>query len=415
MLSSIVTIGALFVALSANFDSFPIIVFGRALFGIANSSLETVQSKIIAEWFVGKQLALVMGLYLSVARLGTFTGQITTIPVGNASGWWGWGLWVPVFFCLACTFMSIAYLIMTLHIESRRKVYRTQRKRSNSLSSGSTRRYHPFKWAAIFHLPGIFWLLCCVEYIQAGLLTSFIGTATDLIQSKFGKSASVAAYNAAVGQVLPICVFPLVGFFIDRYGHRLSVNVASSFALLLCMVLLGFSRITPIIPLLLFSVGLSLGPVSMLTSIPLLIPPTEGMGIAAVGTATGLWKCFNNAGSTVFDILVGLIQDNTPENEYNGVYGHVLYFYVSMAAFAIILGFAMIIVDKHNGWKSLLQRPGKDTTMAKLKELYDERIAGGRMNKSKFYRRIVPLSVFGLSVVSSWVMFFTFSVGAGKF
>ena len=67
--------------------------------------------------------------------------------------------------------------------------------------------------------------------------------------------------------------------------------------------LIGFSYTNPIVGLSIFSVSLTVGPIALISAVPLLLP------LSAVGTALGLYKCGINVGATIMDPLSGLIQD----------------------------------------------------------------------------------------------------------
>lgn len=65
--------------------------------------------------------------------------------------------------------------------------------------------------------------------------------------------------------------------------------------------------------------------------IPLLVPRQ-----ASIGTAFGIWKAVNSAGSTILDVAGGAIQDLTPTgvNQYNNVF----YLMIAMKAIDVIYG-----------------------------------------------------------------------------
>ncbi|CAG8578995.1 2612_t:CDS:2 [Gigaspora margarita] len=79
--------------------------------------------------------------------------------------------------------------------------------------------------------------------------------------------------------------------------------ISSAVFLTASIYLLGFTLLTPVIGMLLFSISLSLGPVTTLSSIPIILP------LDYVGTGLGIVKSCSNIGSTLFDIIGGILQD----------------------------------------------------------------------------------------------------------
>ncbi|KAJ1509410.1 hypothetical protein HMI55_007386 [Coelomomyces lativittatus] len=51
-------------------------IFGRCLFGIGSETLAVAQQRITTKWFIGNELALAVGINLSVARLGSVINDV---------------------------------------------------------------------------------------------------------------------------------------------------------------------------------------------------------------------------------------------------------------------------------------------------------------------------------------------------
>jgi len=56
---------------------------GFAIFGVGVEVAGITVSKIIVKWFKGKEMALAMGLQMSVARLGTMLAMIAPVPLAT--------------------------------------------------------------------------------------------------------------------------------------------------------------------------------------------------------------------------------------------------------------------------------------------------------------------------------------------
>lgn len=116
-----------------------------------------------------------------------------------------------------------------------------------------------------------------------------------------------AGYTSAIGQILPIVLSPLVGALVDLYGYRMHYVTATGVIYVLVYVLLQFTQVHPLVPLIVSSFSLSFNALPFLASIPLLVPDQK-----LFGTCFGLWYSFQQAGQVITDIAAGAIQDATP-------------------------------------------------------------------------------------------------------
>ncbi|CAG8770377.1 2670_t:CDS:2, partial [Funneliformis caledonium] len=126
----------------------------------------------------------------------------------------------------------------------------------------------------------------------------------ELIKIRWNLTDEIAAYNSSISQLFPIILSPFLGYLLDRFGNRSLTLIVSAVFLIISICLLGFTlAFTPIIGMAFFSISLSLGQVASLTSILILLP------LDYIGTALGIYKSSSNIGLTIYDIIVGLLQD----------------------------------------------------------------------------------------------------------
>lgn len=78
--SCFVCIGQVIFALGGIFNAFWLMELGRFVFGIGGESLAVAQNTYAVSWFKGKELNLVFGLQLSMARIGSTVNM-------NLMGW----------------------------------------------------------------------------------------------------------------------------------------------------------------------------------------------------------------------------------------------------------------------------------------------------------------------------------------
>jgi MFS family permease len=110
ILAMLVTIGHAFFCFGVQFKSFHSILFGRFIFGLGGESLTVAQSRLVTDWFRGRELALAIGLTLSVARFGTVFNNILSPGFAVAFGISG-ATWIGFISCiwsLVCTCLTIS-------------------------------------------------------------------------------------------------------------------------------------------------------------------------------------------------------------------------------------------------------------------------------------------------------------------
>lgn len=105
----LVTLGQGIFSLGVQVKSFPLILLGRFVFGLGGESLTVAQSRLVTDWFRGRELALAIGLTLSVARFGTVINNILSPSFALSYGLSG-AVWIGFYSCvwsLLCTLLTI--------------------------------------------------------------------------------------------------------------------------------------------------------------------------------------------------------------------------------------------------------------------------------------------------------------------
>lgn len=76
LFSALVMVGQLICAIGCQYTSINIMLLGRMVFGLGGECLNICQNAIIVKWFSSSQLALPMGLTISVSRFGSVLNDI---------------------------------------------------------------------------------------------------------------------------------------------------------------------------------------------------------------------------------------------------------------------------------------------------------------------------------------------------
>ena len=204
---------------------------------------------------------------------------------------------------------------------------------------------------------------------------------SDLIYVRFGSTKLVAAYISSLSEFLPMFLPFFIGILMDKKGERVKLIFFTIIAAAVSLFALCFSSINPIIPVLLLSLSISTGPLSLLSSIPLILPQD------VLGIANGLFKSGANIMGVIQDIMVGMIQDKWNDYDYSIV------FLLFMSSLALLLGFVLNFINKKH-WNGLLNYN------------LEERMASShfedKMNDKVNY---FPLSVLIILLILSWILF----------
>lgn len=102
-----------------------------------------------------------------------------------------------------------------------------------------------------------------------------------------GTSTLAAGYNSSLQGVVPIILTPLAGLFFDKFGWRMVFVSWTAILYVIVFVLLGFTRVHPLAPILISSFALVTNALAFIASIPVLVGDD-----ALLGTAFGIWKAF---------------------------------------------------------------------------------------------------------------------------
>ncbi|KAI8096300.1 major facilitator superfamily domain-containing protein [Halteromyces radiatus] len=388
--SMMTVMGSLLTTLAAQSDTYALMVVGRLVFGIGSGLIVIMQQSILSKWFRTHHLSVAIGWQLSMSHMASFLGQVVSNPLADATGSWVSPFWLSFGLCVFSIVTNIIYAGTLLHLQPKTKKEKEKKKRSIN---------------GILHFPFIFWLIISIEFIYAGLWSAFQTVTTELVMMRLATSQTLAGYQASLSQVIPFVLSPILGLIIDIWGVRISILGLSGICYLLSCYLLGWrTDVHPTVGLVFFSLSLACGPLTMITSIAMLLPA------AYIGTGLGIYKSINSTGTSILDILVGVVQDHTPGH----TYAQVMLLFILLAAF----GFALIILlwalQRWN-YHHLLECK-KSIRMLKMKEASATEQALVRQGILPYdgtpvaKLHYIYLSLFFISILVAWILFFVYSV-----
>jgi MFS family permease len=136
---------------------------------------------------------------------------------------------------------------------------------------------------------------------------------------------------------------PIFGWLVDRYGRRATLMMAGSLLLIPCHLLIGFTRVLPVLPIFVVGIALSLVPAALWAAIPMMVPEKR------LGTAFGVIGYIQNVGLMLFPYIAGRISDaHTVQTVIDGQSVAVVDYRATMLMFALLgaVGFLFSVLLK---------------------------------------------------------------------
>lgn len=278
-------------------------IFGRFLFGLGAETLYVAINKVLVKWFKGKELALSMGLSLSVARFGTAAGILFSPVLIEAKTGWTTAPWFGTMLVMVSLLSFLSYLFLDVKYDKDPKS--REGETTEEQKEDTTQKTE--KAGDIFTLlrnPSLWFItLLCMTFYSA--VFPFMGFATDFIQNKFGYSNQLSSLIVTILPFGTILFTPLFGWYCDKKGKSASVMVLGSFMLVLVHITLSLTTITPLIPMFVLGIAFSLIPAAMWPSVAKIVPNDS------LGTAYGFMFFIQNLGLWGIPALMGMVLDMT--------------------------------------------------------------------------------------------------------
>jgi predicted MFS family arabinose efflux permease len=282
--------------------SFPAVASGRLLSGTGAVLMNVLLTKMVADWFSGRETATAMAVLVTSWPVGIALGLLGFVPLANLFGWPA-VMVVAAVACLACLLA-----IVVLYRDPPDVVAPTRPRFEVKLSSR--------EWVSV-SIAGLVWATYNVGYI---LLVSFLPG--HLANYGFDLSRANALVSW-LGWCL-IAFVPVGGLLADRLG-RPNLVMASGFVIAgLAAVSLasGASPVIPTFAIVALAIGLPAGPIMTL--------PAAATGQQNRATGMGIYFTWYYALMAVFPALAGLARDTTNNS------GTPILFAATMMAAALV-------------------------------------------------------------------------------
>ncbi|HEY1746252.1 MAG TPA: MFS transporter [Xanthobacteraceae bacterium] len=269
--------------LTAFGHSYAIFLVGRVISGAGAVLLNVVLTKMVTDWFVGRELGTALALLVSSWPVGIGAALIILPPLAGAAS-------AEVALALTAAIASIVLVLMV-------GIYRAPIS-SENVSPPKARLGFAISQRefGLVSLTGVVWALFNVGYI---VLISF-GPSLLMAQGIPVKAAGVAT-SLASWTVIP--TIALGGMLVDRLGHATSLMVISLATLALSIMLMPSSSSFALIAFIGAVGGLPCGAMLML--------PTEVLSCESRSPGMGIFYTWYYVGMALLTPLAGLVRDFT--------------------------------------------------------------------------------------------------------
>lgn len=304
--------------------------FGFMIFGCGCEMAGTTVSKAIAKWFKGKEMALAMGVEMSIARLGVFAVMWIAPLVSNH---FDKSVVAPVAFCTALLLIGlICYIVFSFMDTKLDHQLAAEGKAKSALEEGGEdEEFHISDLGKILRSK-MFWLvaLLCVLYYSG--IFPFQRYAPNYVQETLGVTAEAASRIFSLFPILAMVLTPFLGAFIDYKGYGATMLIIGAVIMTVCH--LCFAYLLPAVPqtwlaitlILVLGVSFSLVPAALWPSVPKIIEPN------ILGSAYCMIFWIQNIGLCLVPLLIGKVLDAT------GGYRVPMLIFSSFGVLAIIFG-----------------------------------------------------------------------------
>ncbi|HTW37619.1 MAG TPA: MFS transporter [Steroidobacteraceae bacterium] len=264
---------------------------GRLIFGVSEGAIFISLVAGLAQWFARSGVALATALFLSLARVGSFSLDVSPTWARSLyeAGWQP-----PLWLGAAITLVGLVAALALYLIEPWRR--RTVPKRSA--------RPEVLDWSALLRFDLSYWYILGLHVLYAAVFFPFRQTyAIEYFQHVKGLTLQQAGSVNSGVFAAAIFATPLFGLLADRFGHRALMLSFGTLLLPVTFAVLGLTDLSPWISTVLMGVSFALVPAIIWPATTLIVEPRR------LGTALGVITLLQNLGLWGSNRLAGWLAD----------------------------------------------------------------------------------------------------------
>jgi MFS family permease len=321
-------------AITASSSELLVMAGGRLVFGLGAESLIVAVTAALAKWFRGKELSFAMGINLTIARLGSFLALNSPSWAKPAYESWQMPLFISVAFSTLCVVGALIYWVLEVRAENR---YHMGEAETES-----------FSFKDIFKFSKSYWFivgLCATFY---GAIFPFQTFAIKFFQHAHSATREFGGFLSSLLVLFAMIATPLVGLFVDRFGKRTIFMIAGSILLLPVYLMMAYTTIPLIVPMIMMGVSFSVIPAIMWPSVSYVVSENR------LGSAYGLMTMLQNIGLTSLNFTIGFANDMSEASQSNPQgYVPMMWIFTVLVFLAIFFAFMLRKVESGPGGHGL--------------------------------------------------------------
>lgn len=321
-------------------------VVGFGIFGVGAEVAGITVSKSIVKWFKGKELALAMGMQLSLARLGSAAALAFSPMIASRYS----NVSTPVLFGFVLLILGllsfIIYSVYDKKLDVQIKAEETEPEESFNMKD----------LKAVLNNKG-FWLIAILCVVFYSAVFPFLKYAAGLMEFKFGVDPKLSGLIPSMLPFGAIVLTPLFGRIYDKIGHGADLMIGGSFLLVSVHILFAMPFIDQwwmaIILMILLGIAFSMVPSAMWPSLAKIMPERQ------LGTTYALTFYIQNIGLMLVPIMVGnvlnkysivgtIVKDGVTVNQYD--YTLTMSIFAAICSLAIVVSLLLKLMDKKMGY-----------------------------------------------------------------
>jgi MFS family permease len=314
--------GAVLTAFSSSFGG---MATGRLLFGIGAETFGICRLVAIAEYFATGRVALAMGLLTGIARVGSFSADISPMWFADAYRH-GWQPPLMIATHVAALSFTAAFGYWWLD----RRIRRDTPVRASNTDSR-------FDWGGVLRFGSAYWYLVALCVLWYAAIFAFRSTfSIEYFQHAHGLDlAGAGAMNSYVF-LAAIFMTPAFGWVCDRIGRYAPMLAFGALLLPLSIVVMALTHWSLWVATVMIGVSFSLVPAVLWPLSSKLVSP------ARFGTALGVMQALQNAGIAGANLVAGRLNDLSAASAQNPAgYRPMMLFFGAVSTLAF--GFALLL------------------------------------------------------------------------
>ena len=320
----LVFVGLVVTALSPRLG---IMIAGRLLVGSGGEALALTANVGVARWFWHDELSMAFGLRGSAARLGSLSAQVSPAWAPGAYTYWRWPLLLGVGFGALCLVGAALY-------------WRLDSRGERRFSLGHIARTTKIPLGEVFRFNRSFWLIAALCFTFYGCIFPFETFGQKFLIEARHVSPQTAALLVGMEPFFSLIGMPIFGLLVDRYARRSLLMMFGSLLIVPVFPMLGYTNISPVVPLAMMGVAFALVPAVMWPALVYVVDKSR------LGLANGMLDSVQQFGLVIINLLIGWANDHWLASATNRAGYHAgLWMFTAIAVLAVLCAFALWRVE----------------------------------------------------------------------